>query len=78
MTGPIELFSITSNAATAAAREAIQGLGLSVVEKMCPPSTADWVEFPFLRDPSGSAYYGTHGIEAFIARAERVLGSARR
>ncbi len=73
MTEPIELFSITGHKATGAAREAIQALGLSVVEKVCPASTADWVEFPFVRDPSGSAYYGEEGVKAFVARARKQL-----
>lgn len=76
MTGPIELFSITGDNATRAAREAIQALGFNVVEKVCPPSTADWVEFPFLRDPSGGAYYGEEGVKAFVARAKRRLGKS--
>lgn len=76
MTGPIELFSVTGHRATAAARKAIQGLGLSVVERVCPPTTADWVEFPFLREPSGAAYYGEEGVKAFVARARRQLGKS--
>lgn len=74
MTGPIELFSVTG--LSAAAREAIQGLGLNVVEKVCPRSTADWVEFPFPREPAGAAYYGEEGVRAFVARARRQLGKS--
>ena len=74
MSGPIELFSVKGDSATSAAREAIRGLGFAVVEKICPRSTADWVEFPFVREPSGSAYYGEEGVKAFLARARKQLG----
>lgn len=68
----IELFSIpASMRASATARAALEALGFTVVEKLCPPSTADWVEFPFIREPSGSAYYGAEGIAVFLGRMRR-------
>lgn len=76
MSGPIELFSVKGDRVTAAAREAIRGLGLNVVEKVCPRSTADWVEFPFVREPSGATYYGEEGVRAFVARAKKQLGKS--
>lgn len=33
-------------------------------------ATADWVEFPFLRDDSGS-WHGADGVAAFMARCGR-------
>jgi len=46
-------------------------LGFDVEVKACPPSTADWVEFPFLRDDSGS-WHGADGVAAFMKKCGRV------
>lgn len=50
-------------------------LGFDVEAKVCPLSTADWVEFPFLRDNSGS-WYGAAGAAAFMKKCGRVEAEA--
>lgn len=52
-------------------RKKLKNHGLEVTEQLCPPSTADWVEFPFLRViDNRSTYYGREGIDAFLASIE--------
>ncbi len=78
MSHTVELFWVKGDSATMAARKAMVSLGLTVVEKVCPPSTADWVEFPFVREASGSSYYGQEGIDAFLARAKKQMAIGTR
>ena len=65
----IELFGVRGDEATVAARKAIVAAGLSVVTNVYPPGAADWAEFPYIREPSGSLHYGRAGIDAFISVA---------
>lgn len=70
MPDSIILFGIPGDAKNAMVRKRIESLGIKVQERRCPPTTAEWVEFPFLREPGGSSYYGAEGIDAFVARME--------
>lgn len=68
----VKLFGIPGDANTAMARTRIESLGIEVRERRCPPTTAEWVDFPFVREPSGSSYYGEEGIDAFITKIESL------
>lgn len=64
----VELFGLHGDSAVTDFTASIQALGIQVVAKACPPSTAEWVELPFLREKSGSSYYGPEAITGFITR----------
>ncbi len=68
MSGPLEFFAVANDESTLSVLKRVQGLGLGVVVKGCPPSAADWVAFPFVREPSGQSYYGDDSIEVFLQR----------
>ena len=74
MAPSIRIFAVQADDATVGARDRLAGLGLNVVVKRCPPSVADWVEFPFVRAPSGESYYGPDEVAAFVAKAEASGG----
>lgn len=46
----------------------LKWLGYDVNINVCPSSAADWVNFPFLRNDSGS-WHGADGIAAFMRNA---------
>lgn len=68
----VELFGLHGDSAVTDFTASIQALGIQVVAKACPPSTAEWVELPFLREKSGSSYYGPEAINGFITRIQRT------
>jgi len=47
----------------------LKWLGYDPVIKVCPLSTSEWVDFPFLQDDSGS-WHGADGIAAFMRNAD--------
>lgn len=77
MAPQVQLFGLRGDASTADARRRLEAIGVRVVETTCPRGTADWVQFPFVREPSGAGYYGDEAIDAFIKRAEKARGSFR-
>lgn len=77
MSGTVELFVVNGDKATVGVLTALEKLGFQVIPKGCPPSAAEWVEFPFIREPSGSSYHGTDGIHAFLEKAQQHLPTAR-
>jgi hypothetical protein len=76
MSPPVKIFAVRADEVTVSARNRLADLGLNVVVKRCPPSVADWVEFPFLRAPSGESYYGPDEVATFVAEAEASEGDA--
>ena len=76
MSGTVELFVVNGDKNTLGVLTALQELGFQVIPKGCPPSTAEWVPFPVLRDASGSSYYGEEGIRAFVERTKSELSGA--
>jgi len=46
-------------------------LGLDVEINACPLAASEWVEFPFIRDESGS-WHGADGIAAFMKKCGKV------
>ena len=77
MSGTVELFAVKGDKATLGTLRQLEELGFQVIPKGCPPSAAEWVEFPFIREPSGSSYHGTDGIDAFLQKARQGLGTHR-
>ena len=64
----IELYLIESNAATNELKRKLADFGVRVVERGCPRSAAEWLQFPFVRESSGSSYYGELGISFYLSK----------
>ncbi len=67
-TDVVELFAIQNDESIAKIRDQLEQSGIKVAIHLCPPSTADWAEFPFIRDLSGVSHYGWESVNAFIRR----------
>jgi hypothetical protein len=52
-------------------KKRIEKLGFIVKLYSVPPTLGDWVELPFLREESGSSWFGKDGIEAFIRKHQK-------
>lgn len=65
----VELYVTQEGESERALRSRIAELGCGVIVRMCPPTAAQWVEFPFVRLSTGSSFYGVEGVEDFLRNA---------
>lgn len=64
----VELYVVESDKTTKRVKRLLAKHGVEVVVRGCPRSAAEWMEFPLIRESSGSSFCGEQGIRAYVAK----------